>query len=926
MGSNNQGPVDTGHNKGLQDGIPGHALPIYQTAPLKVQQGKSSPGRTGSSETTGQRGGGAAGGSTQQRLSVKHIPSTKKGWRSETGNKPKTAEYLRSVPTLQDGRYPDIQKSRETGRLAGQSGFEGRVLRRPDGPRAQEIPVLCSRREDVSIYLPTLRPNIGTMGLYQDPETGNSSRTGAGHSSSHLHRRHSADGRVEGTGAETGGSPGIPPRVPGLYDKQGEDGVSTVSNGRVPGFQYKHANNGNEPATSEIKNNKGGVPQIVEGGANLGSSSLQIDRQDDRCRPSDSTGSTILQTPADGFIRGPPEVGPELRHPPVPVGGQQGGTEMVGHGDVSLEWEDDPSETYGPDNRVRCLQHRLGSNLPGDRHRGTLVSPGKEVAHQLPRTPGSNPSIKNICKRQEITVSATEAGQHIGSSLYKQPGRDHLETTGYPDPRPMDVVPGEEHTHPGSTPAGGAELHSRQGVQGHEGSVRLEVDPPDLQVNRETVCTTGSGPICIPFDQSVPTLLQLAARSLRGGNRCLPTGLVEGEGFCQPPVEFDNPRAESSTNPRGGTNYSDPPLEIPTMVCPDTSNAGRLATPPTTSATGNPNGGNVGKPTTSRVEHIRESLKNQGLSEQATNLITKSWRTKTTQSYDSLFKRWDRWCSQRGCNPFSGPVSEVANFLASLFEEGYQYSSVNAYRSAISSVHDKVDGFNVGQHPTIVRLVKGVFNCRPPLPRYSTTWDVQKVLDSIESGGQPQTLPIKALTLRAVFLLAITRPSRSADLSQLNIRRMSYTTTGVSFLPTVLAKQSRQGKPITDFFFPSFPDNQTLCPVSTLKVYLDLTKHLRGEESRLFISFIKPHKAVTSSSIARWLKTILEEAGIDTSVFGAHSTRGASASAAAKAGITTADILKTANWSSESVFQRFYHKSSNQAAYGRAVINQNSSE
>ena len=38
------------------------------------------------------------------------------------------------------------------------------------------------------------------------------------------------------------------------------------------------------------------------------------------------------------------------------------------------------------------------------------------------------------------------------------------------------------------------------------------------------------------------------------------------------------------------------------------------------------------------------------------------------------------------------------------------------------------------------------------------------------------------------------------------------------------------------------------------------------------------------------------------------------------------DILKSANWSSESVFQRFYHKEVDQAAYGRAVINQNSSK
>ena len=96
--------------------------------------------------------------------------------------------------------------------------------------------------------------------------------------------------------------------------------------------------------------------------------------------------------------------------------------------------------------------------------------------------------------------------------------------------------------------------------------------------------------------------------------------------------------------------------------------------------------------------------------------------------------------------------------------------------------------------------------------------------------------------------------------------------------------------------------------------------------TRLFISFVKPHKAVTSSSITRWLRTVLEEAGIDSSIFGAHSTCGASTSAAARGGVTLEDILKAANWSSESVFQRFYHKEVDRVAFGRAIINQNSLE
>ena len=121
----------------------------------------------------------------------------------------------------------------------------------------------------------------------------------------------------------------------------------------------------------------------------------------------------------------------------------------------------------------------------------------------------------------------------------------------------------------------------------------------------------------------------------------------------------------------------------------------------------------------------------------------------------------------------------MANFLASLYQDGYQYNSVNAYRSAISSVHEKVDGAQVGQHPIITRLIKGVFNVRPPIPRYSNTWDVQRVLNHMESLGKSESLPSKAVTLKTVFLLAITRPSRLADLSQLDTSRMRSGVNGV---------------------------------------------------------------------------------------------------------------------------------------------------
>ncbi len=318
------------------------------------------------------------------------------------------------------------------------------------------------------------------------------------------------------------------------------------------------------------------------------------------------------------------------------------------------------------------------------------------------------------------------------------------------------------------------------------------------------------------------------------------------------------------------------------------------------------------------MEHPRKRYRDQELSEEATSLMLKSWREKTNKSYDSLFGRWHSWCRERQADPFPGPITNV---LASLHEKGYQYNSV--YRSAISSVHEKVEGYSIGQHPMVTKLLKGVFHDRLPLPHYTSTWNVEQVLTYLKKIGTNQDLFLKQLTWKTTMLLALTRPSRSADLSHLDLTSRQYKPDGVVFVPQYLAKQSRQGKPIANFFFPSFPSDSCLCPVTTLKAYEERTTSLRMEESRLFLSFIKPHKAVISSTIARWIKSLLEAAGVDTSIFNAHSVRGASSSRAANMGITTNDILKAADWSSESVFQNFYYKSTHKPSFGRAVLSTN---
>ena len=55
-------------------------------------------------------------------------------------------------------------------------------------------------------------------------------------------------------------------------------------------------------------------------------------------------------------------------------------------------------------------------------------------------------------------------------------------------------------------------------------------------------------------------------------------------------------------------------------------------------------------------------------------------------------------------------LAGIINRIQILFQEDYQYHSLNAYCSAISSVHVKADGYEVGKHPLVSRLFKGSFN------------------------------------------------------------------------------------------------------------------------------------------------------------------------------------------------------------------------
>jgi hypothetical protein len=241
----------------------------------------------------------------------------------------------------------------------------------------------------------------------------------------------------------------------------------------------------------------------------------------------------------------------------------------------------------------------------------------------------------------------------------------------------------------------------------------------------------------------------------------------------------------------------------------------------------------------------------------------------------------------------------------------------------LSAVLPEIDSSRVGAHPLVSQLLGGIFHLRPPEPKYSHTWSVSQVLAYIKSLGSNEGLSLKLLSL-LVTLLARTAPDRSSDLAKKDLRFRVYHPEGVSFKLPGLSKTSKPGDSPKSSFHASFGEDKDLCPVNCLKCYEDNTKDFRpndiNQNNKLFLSYIIPHNPVTSSTLARWIKDMLQLAGIDTETFSAYSIRGASTSEALRQGISISEILNMADWSQENTFSKFYYRPQFNVSPGKAVL------
>ena len=252
-------------------------------------------------------------------------------------------------------------------------------------------------------------------------------------------------------------------------------------------------------------------------------------------------------------------------------------------------------------------------------------------------------------------------------------------------------------------------------------------------------------------------------------------------------------------------------------------------------------------------------------------------------------------------------LSVVLDFLTELVSLGSGYSTVNTARSALSSFL-VCCGKPVGQHFLVVRLLKGIFNTKPVIPKTGVIWDPKVLLDFLKQLSPVKFLSLKDLTIKVATLIWLLTGQRGQSVLLIDIRNLTLTKHCIKIRFGDKLKTTRPGFHQAEICLRAYAPNRGLCICTVLTEYLKRTKFLRGKCTQLLVTTQKPHLAAARDTISKWVKTGMKRAGVDLSVYTPHSLRSASTSAAARAGVTLDTLFKTAGWTNDSTFRKYYLK------------------
>lgn len=331
-------------------------------------------------------------------------------------------------------------------------------------------------------------------------------------------------------------------------------------------------------------------------------------------------------------------------------------------------------------------------------------------------------------------------------------------------------------------------------------------------------------------------------------------------------------------------------------------------------------------------------MKRKGFSDRLVATLLSSRKKVTRAIYSKVWKIFNSWCTASDRSPKQ--ISSVLEFLQEGADKGLAVSTLKVQVAALGVFLEK----SISSEPLVIRFFKALTRSRPVVIKSCPAWDLSVVLQALtKEPFEPINLAsLKFITLKTVFLVAVTTARRVSELQALSIREPFFSIfsdrivlkTDPNFLPKVASIQNRTQEIILPTFC-SNPSGKKEEEFHTLDVkravlsYLENTKDFRCSDA-LFVLFSgnKKGRQASRGTIARWLRMAISEAysltGLESPLnVRAHSTRASAVSWAEKAGATPEQICKAATWTSLTTFARHYRldlMTAGDQAFGRKVL------
>ena len=171
------------------------------------------------------------------------------------------------------------------------------------------------------------------------------------------------------------------------------------------------------------------------------------------------------------------------------------------------------------------------------------------------------------------------------------------------------------------------------------------------------------------------------------------------------------------------------------------------------------------------------------------------------------------------------------------------------------------------------------------------------------------------------MLCALVRGQHCQTLHFMNLGqvRRNHKTSHI-FCIDQIVKQSTPSREQPILLRPRVVADSMLCVATVLDQHIDRTSSLQGEEQQLFGSYAQPHHGVSKDTISRWIKTVTQQDGVDTTVFKPHSTRAASTSKAHGCNVSLPAVMKAASWTSDCVFNKPVQPQNLLVSFSHAIL------